>query len=41
MTSVTKINSLVKSVFGEQENFESDWAKNQKVQQQLKSILNA
>jgi len=41
MTSVTKINSLVKSVFGEQESFESDWAKNQKVQQQLKSILNA
>ena len=37
----SKINSLVKSVFGEQESFESDWAKNQKVQQQLKSILNA
>jgi hypothetical protein len=41
MTSITKINNLVKSIFGEQENFESGWTKNQKIQQQLKSILNA
>tara|TARA_Y100000389_G_scaffold186801_1_gene207569 strand:+ start:1807 stop:2796 length:990 start_codon:yes stop_codon:yes gene_type:complete len=40
MTATTKINNLVKSVFGEAEDFEGVWTKNTKVQQQLKSIVN-
>jgi hypothetical protein len=42
MTSATtKINNIVKSVFGEQDEFESTWTKNQKIQQQLKTIVNS
>jgi hypothetical protein len=41
MTSATtKMNNLVKSVFGEQDDFENVWTKNTKVQQQLKNIVN-
>ena len=40
MTATTKINNLVKSVFGEQEDFENIWSKQTKIQQQLKSIVN-
>ena len=42
MTSMTtKINGLVKSVFGEQDDFETKWAKDSTVQQKLKTIVNS